>query len=123
MVAVNVVAADDDATARQLFTSLQQSFTNVFRGARGQLPPPVEDIEAYWSPEEKARVSQMLNRSYVGAAHTVREGLGQLIDETQADELIVASAIYDHPARVRSYQILESVMQALPLSRSVLPGG
>ena len=118
MVAVNVVAADDDATARQLFTSLQQSFTNVFRGARGQLPPPVEDIEAYWSPEEKARVSQMLKRSYVGAAHTVREGLGQIVDETQADELIVASAIYDHAARVRSYRILASVLQALPLPHS-----
>ena len=118
MVAVNVVAADDDATARQLFTSLQQSFTNVFRGARGQLPPPVEDIEAYWSPEEKARVSQMLKRSYVGAAHTVREGLGQIIDETQADELIVASAIYDHAARVRSYRMLGSVLQALPLPHS-----
>ena len=49
MVAVNVVAADDDATAARLFTSVQQSFTNIFRGARGQLPPPVDDIEEYWS--------------------------------------------------------------------------
>ena len=90
----------------------------MFRGARGELPPPVEDIEAYWSSEERARVSQMLNRSYVGAAPTVCEGLRQVIAETQADELIVASAIYDHAARVRSYTILGSVMRTLPLPRS-----
>ena len=124
MVAVNVVAADDDATARQLFTSVQQSFTNVFRGARGQLPPPVDDIEAYWSPDERARVSQMLSRSYVGSAETVREGLEGVIAETDADELIVAAAIHDHSARVRSYEILASVRQALRRSRSrPEPGG
>ena len=109
MVAVNVVAADDEALARRLFTSPQQSFTNVFRGARGQLPPPVDDIEAYWSPEEKARVSQMLARSYVGTAEAVREGLDAVIAETAADELIVASAIHDHAARVRSYEILAEI--------------
>ena len=109
MVAVNVVAADDERAARRLFTSAQQSFTNVFRGARGQLPPPIEDIEAYWSLEEKARVSHMLGRSYVGDAATVREGLEGVIVETDADELIVASAIHDHAARVRSYEILADV--------------
>jgi luciferase family oxidoreductase group 1 len=109
MVAVNVVAADEDATARRLFTSPQQSFTNVLRGARGQLPPPIDDIEAYWSPEEKARVSRMLARSYVGTAETVRDGLDGVLAETDADELIVASAIHDHAARVRSYEILAEI--------------
>ena len=118
MVAVNVVAADDDATALHLFTSVQQSFTNVFRGARGQLPPPVDDIEAYWSPEERARVSHMLGRSYVGSADTVRAGLEGVIAETRADELIVASAIHDHAARLRSYEILAGVRQALRLPLS-----
>jgi luciferase family oxidoreductase group 1 len=118
MVAVNVVAADDDATARHLFTSVQQSFTNVFRGARGQLPPPVEDIEEHWSPDEKARVSHMLSRSYVGSADTVRAGLDQVIAETRADELIVAGAIHDHSARIRSYEILADIRQALQLSLS-----
>ena len=106
MVAVNVVAADDGASARRLFTSAQQSFTNVFRGARGQLPPPIDDIEAYWSPDERARVSSMLSRSYVGDAEAVRLGLEAVVAETGADELIVASAIHDHRARVRSYEIL-----------------
>jgi len=120
MVAVNVVAAEDDATAGHLFTSVQQSFTNIFRGARGQLPPPVEDIESYWSAEEKARVTRMLSRSYVGSADTVRDGLERVIEETAANELIVASAIHDHSSRVRSYEILATVRPALrrPLAAS-----
>jgi alkanesulfonate monooxygenase SsuD/methylene tetrahydromethanopterin reductase-like flavin-dependent oxidoreductase (luciferase family) len=113
MVAVNVIAADDDAMAERMFTSAQQAFTNVIRGSRGQLPPPVDDIEAHWSPAEKAHVSNMLSRSYVGSPDTVREGLESVIAETKADELIVAAAIYDHSARVRSYEILATVQQAL----------
>jgi len=113
MVAVNVIAADDDTTAERLFTSAQQAFTNVIRGSRGQLPPPVDNIDAHWSPAEKAHVSNMLSRSYVGSPDTVREGLESVIAETKADELIVAAAIYDHSARVRSYEILATVQQAL----------
>jgi luciferase family oxidoreductase group 1 len=115
MVAVNVVAAEDDGTARRLFTSAQQAFTNVIRGARGQLPPPVDDIDAHWSPDERAKVSNVLARSYVGSPVTVREGLAAVIAETAADELIVASAIHDHEARVRSYEILAEVRRTLPV--------
>jgi len=118
MVAVNVVAAEDDATARRLFTSAQQAFTNVIRGSRGQLPPPVDDIDSTWSAEEKARVSNVLGRSYVGSPATVRDGLEAVLAETAADELIVASAVYDHEARVHSYEILAGLRPAL---RSVLP--
>ena len=113
MVAVNVVAADDDMTAGRLFTSAQQAFTNVIRGSRGQLPPPVDDIDAYWSHDEKAHVSNVLSRSYVGSPDTVRAGLEAVIAETMADELIVAAAIHDHSARVHSYEILADVRQAL----------
>ncbi len=113
MVAVNVVAAEDDGTARRLFTSAQQAFTNVVRGRRGQLPPPVDDIDAHWSPDEKARVSNVLGRSYVGSPETVRDGLESVLAETSADELIVASAIHDPPARVRSYEILADVRRSL----------
>src|SRR5689334_19607361 len=91
MVAVNVVAADDDATARRLFTSAQQAFTNIVRGTRDRLPPPVDDIEAVWSPAEKDHVSKALRRSYVGSADAVREGLESVVAETRADELIVAA--------------------------------
>jgi luciferase family oxidoreductase group 1 len=106
MVAANVIAADDDAEARRLFTSVQQVFTNVLRGRRGQLPPPIDDIEAYWTPAEKAQVSHMLSRSFVGSRDAVQSGLERFVDETGADELIVAAAIHDHAARLRSYEIL-----------------
>jgi luciferase family oxidoreductase group 1 len=106
MVGANVIAADVDAEARRLFTSAQQSFINVLRGRRGQLPPPIDDIERYWTPEEKFRVSRMLRRSFVGSAETVRDGLERFVEETGADELIVAAAIHDHAARLRSYELL-----------------
>ena len=109
MAGVNVVAADTDDEARRLFTSAQQAFTNAVRGTRGQLPPPVVDIERYWSPVEKAQVSAMLACSFVGAPRSVLHGLASFADRTGVDELIVAAAIYDHEARLRSYEILADV--------------
>ena len=113
MVGVNVIAADTDAEARRLFTSVQQQFTNLFRGTRGQLRPPIHDIETYWSPTEKAQASSMLACSFVGSPETVRRGLERFLEETGADELIVAAAIYDHGARLRSYELLAEVRKAL----------
>jgi luciferase family oxidoreductase group 1 len=106
MVGVNVIAADTDAEARRLFTSVQQQFANRFRGARGQLPPPIDDIETYWSPLEKEQVSAMLACSFVGSRETVARELNRFVEETAADEVMVAAAIYDHAARLRSYEIL-----------------
>jgi luciferase family oxidoreductase group 1 len=113
MVGVNVIAADTDEEARRLFTSAQQAFTNMFRGTRGKLQPPIDDIETYWTPAEKAQAMNMLACSFVGSAQTVREGLEGLLEQTGADELIVASAIYDHSARLRSYEILADVREGM----------
>jgi len=109
MVGVNVIAADTDAEAKRLFTSAQQAFTNAFRGTRRQLQPPIDDIEAYWSPIEKAQTSNMLACSFVGSPETVRRGLDRFLAQTRADELMVASAIYDHSARLRSYELLAEI--------------
>jgi luciferase family oxidoreductase group 1 len=117
MVGVNVIAADTDVEARRLFTSAQQSFVNMFRGTRGKLLPPIDDIEAYWSPQEKAQASAMLRCSIVGGPETVRRGLAQFLEQTGADELMVASAIWDHAARKRSYQILAEAHAALSFDR------
>jgi luciferase family oxidoreductase group 1 len=106
MVGANVITADDDETARRLFTSTQQSFTNILRGRRGQLPPPIDDIEDYWVPPEKERASAMLRRSFVGSPETVRAELDGFVAETAADEVIVAAAIHNHAARLRSYELL-----------------
>jgi len=106
MVGVNVVAAETDGQARRLATTQQMSFANIFRGARGLSQPPIDDIETYWSPAEKAQAMRMLARSIVGSPETVRAGLDALVAETQADELIIVSDVYDHSARLRSFELI-----------------
>jgi luciferase family oxidoreductase group 1 len=118
MVAVNVIAADTDAEGRRLFTSLQQQFTNMLRRARGLLPPPIEDIDSYWSPAEKAQASNMLRYAFAGSAEVVCSGLERCIAETAADEVMVAAAIFDHAARLRSYEILADIGGARASTRS-----
>src|SRR5256886_1480888 len=83
---VNVFAAETDKDARRLFTSAQQSFTRMVRGTRGRLPPPIDDIESFWTPPEKEQASAMLNRSFVGSGETVRAGLERFVEETGVDE-------------------------------------
>jgi len=112
MVTVNVIAADTDAEGRRLLSSLQQQFTNMLRRARGLLPPPLENIESYWSPAEKAQASNMLRYAFAGSADTVRSALQLCIAETAADEVMVASAIFDHGARLRSYEVLGEVVRS-----------
>jgi luciferase family oxidoreductase group 1 len=107
MVGVNVFAADTDDEAGYLFTSLQQQFVNLRRGTPGQLPPPVAKIEA--SEFELAGVARSLACSVVGARDTVRAGLESVIAQTQADELIVTAQIFDHAARLRSFEITAQV--------------
>jgi luciferase family oxidoreductase group 1 len=108
MVGVNVVCADSDDQAARLFTSIQQRFLGMQRGRRGPLPRPIEpaELEAMWTPFEKAQVQRMLAASAVGSPDSVRQQLSALVDQTQADELIVAGAVHDHAARLRSYQLL-----------------
>jgi luciferase family oxidoreductase group 1 len=110
MVGCNVIVADTEDEARKLFTTSQQQFTRMVRGSRGQLPPPVDDIESFWSPLEKERVSSMLACSFYGSPSTIKEKLATLIQATGADELMVAAAIWDHRARVRSFELLAQAM-------------
>ena len=106
MVGVNIIAAESDAKARRLATTQQMSFVNLFRGARGLSQPPIDDIESYWSPSEKAQAARMLARSIIGSPETVRSGIEALVAETSADELIVVSDLYDHTARLRSFELI-----------------
>ena len=110
MVGANVIVADTDAEAWRLFTSPQQAFTNMLRGARGKLQPPIDDIEAYWTPREKAQASRMLTCAFVGSPDTVRAGFTKFVADTGADEVIVAAAVYDHAARLHSYELLARAM-------------
>jgi luciferase family oxidoreductase group 1 len=106
MAGVNVIVAETDAEAHHLFSSIQQRFTDMFRRDRGYLKPPIDNIESYWTPTEKAQASRMLSCSFVGSPKTVESALKQFIDKTGIDELMVSSAIYDHAARLRSYELL-----------------
>lgn len=109
MVGVNVVAADTDDEARRLFTTIQQSFTNLVRGPGGKLQPPIDDIEDYWTAAEKRLASRMLKYSIVGSPETVRRELEAFVESTKADELMLVTSLYDHPARIRSYEIVAEV--------------
>jgi luciferase family oxidoreductase group 1 len=112
MVGVNIIAAETDSEARRLATTQQMSFADIFRGARGLSQPPIDDIEPYWTPREKAQVLQMLQRSIVGSPETVRAGIDALIDETAADEIMIVSDVYDHNARLRSFELIAAVHEA-----------
>jgi luciferase family oxidoreductase group 1 len=105
MLGFNVFAADTDEEAALLFSSLQQAFVNLRRGMPGRLPPPVADFEQRLAPAERAMIAQALSSSAVGAPDTVRRGLESFIARTGADELMITSQIFDHSARLRSFEI------------------
>ena len=113
MMGVNVFAADTDEDARRHFTSVQQSFINLRRGAPGPVPPPVDDINDYASPFETAQVDHALAYSAVGSAQTVEDILRSIIDEARPDEVIVTGHFYDHAARLRSFEIAAQVRDRL----------
>ncbi|MBP8231584.1 MAG: LLM class flavin-dependent oxidoreductase [Rhizorhabdus sp.] len=113
LVGINVIAADTDEEARRLATSQQMSFAGIFRGARDLMQPPIDDIEAYWSPHEKAQAAQMLACSVVGSPETVRKGLRSMTERTDADELMIVSDIFDPEKRLRSFEIIAEVSASL----------
>ena len=106
MVGVNVVAADNDAEGARLLTSLQQRFLGMRRGVRGPLPRPVESMDSRWNEAERVGVARMLAATASGGPDKVARELNAIVARTGADELIVAGAIHDHGARLRSYEIL-----------------
>jgi len=109
-VGCNIVVADTEEAAKRLFTSPQQQVTRMVRGARGKLPPPIDDIDAFWSPMEKEHVAARLACGFFGTPETIGAKLAPLIEATGADELMVVAAIWDHDARVRSYELLADAM-------------
>jgi len=113
MAGAQLYAADTDEEARRLVTSSQQQWANRFRGRAGPLPAPVESMDGRWSPEEAAQVSHMLTYAFVGSPETIERGLRAFIETTGADEVILASQIFDHAARLRSYAIAAEVRDRL----------
>ena len=110
---INVFAADSEAEARRLFTSAQQQFTLLRRGEAGPLPPPRDSMDGFWTPAEEYGVEQMLACRAVGTPDMVEARLRAFIEETGVDEVMVASQIYDHNARLRSFEIVAEVGRRL----------
>jgi len=110
IVGLNVVAADTDAEAARLFTTVQQQFLGMIRGTRAPVPPPVDTMAGRWTPAEQAQVLRMTRYSAVGSPRTVREQIGTELDETGADEVIVAAQLFDHAARLRSFELAAQVL-------------
>jgi luciferase family oxidoreductase group 1 len=113
MLGLNVFAADTDAEARRLFSSLEQAFLNSRRGHPGKLPPPVDDLDARLDPYARAMLADALSCSVVGGPETVRRGLQAFVASTTADELMVTAQIFDHNARKRSFEILARVYREM----------
>ena len=105
MIGVGIFAAATDAEAQRLATSAQLQFLNMVRGRPGKLPPPVQSMEGLWSRGEEAAVLERMRCSAIGSPETVRRRLETLLEETVADEIIATAQIYDHAARLRSFEI------------------
>lgn len=113
MIGVNVFAADSETEAQLLPTSLQQAFLNLRRGTPAPLPPPIAGFEAQLTPIERAGLEQALSCSAVGTQDRVQARLAEIIARTQADELMITAQIFDHQARLRSFEIAAAAMRAL----------
>lgn len=113
MAGVNVIAADDPREAKKLFTSLQTSFMRLRRGMPGQLPPPVDSLDSDWSISEQASAAHSLRYAYVGTRDSVRRGLQNFVAQTGVDEVIISGHIYDHAARLKSFEIAADACKAI----------
>jgi len=113
MAAIGVYAAETDEEARRMFTSQQQAFMNLRRGTPGPLPPPVDDIDALWTPAEADMVNHAFREAVVGSPATVRRGLESFIERTGVDELMITGAIYDPAARARSIELVAAIRDSL----------
>ncbi len=120
MIGVNIVAADTDEQARHLFTTQQQHFTRMRRNTRGQLPPPIDNMDTFWSLQEKAAVTDQLSCSVVGSPETLERGLRQLIEKTGASEFMMTGQIFEHQARLHSFEIAAQVMKTLQATPTTL---
>ena len=109
MLGFNVFAADTDGEAQVRATSMQQSFVNLRSGRPGRLPPPLPGYRENAGPAERALLDSVLSCATIGSPDTVREGLKAFIARTGADELMITSNMFDHQARLRSYEIAAQV--------------
>ncbi len=110
---VNVVAADSDQGAERLATSLKRLFMGIVTGKRELLQAPIDDMDLIWDEMEETAVNQMLAVSFIGGPKKIAQQLQSFIGQTSVDEIMVTSHIYDHQARLKSYQLFADLINAL----------
>jgi luciferase family oxidoreductase group 1 len=113
MLGYNVFAADTDAQAHYLASSMQRAFVNLRRGQPGKLQPPADNYLTQLSASDQRLLQQIMSCSAIGAADKVQQQMQKFIDRTQVDELMITSQIYSHQARLHSYQIVSSLQPQL----------
>jgi luciferase family oxidoreductase group 1 len=113
LIGVIVVAAETDAEAKRLATTAQMASANILRDARNLSLPPIDDIDDYWTPQEKPHVLERMTCSAIGSPETVRERLAAIAERTHADEFMVVSDIYDPEARKRSLELTVAATEKL----------
>lgn len=108
---VNVIAADTDEEAERLASSQKQFALGIIRGIRKPMPPPVDSMEELWNEAEKAAIQQMMHYSFIGSKESIAEKMSGFIEETGVDEIMAVSHIYDHKARIKSYELLSQLKE------------
>ena len=111
MACINVVAADSDAEADKLATSVKQMFMGIITGKRKRLQPPVNNMDTIWNPLEKEAVMSMMTYAFIGGPDKLRKELRDFTDKTQVNELMATSHIFNHQARLHSYQLFADVLK------------
>lgn len=111
MACVNMIAADTDEEANKLATSLYQMFIGIVTGQRKLLQPPVDNMSDIWTDYEKELTSQMLAYSFIGSPQTIEHQMHEFINQSQIDEIMVISNIYDHKAKIHSYDLFSLLMK------------
>ncbi|MGZ5504358.1 MAG: LLM class flavin-dependent oxidoreductase [Chthoniobacterales bacterium] len=111
MIGVGLFAADTDREAQRLATSAQLMFLNLVRGRPSELPPPIETMNGQWSPAERGAVEERMRYALIGSAATIRTRFEEILEETAADEIIATAQIFNHTARLRSFEIGAQVFQ------------
>lgn len=110
MAAVNIVAADTDEEANEISTSFKLLATGIINGNRKPMQPPVKSMNGHWSEYEEAAVAQMMAYSFIGSAATIQPRIHDFLEKTRVDELMVVGHIYEQKARLRSFEIISSIL-------------
>ncbi|WOD61386.1 LLM class flavin-dependent oxidoreductase [Niallia taxi] len=110
MVGANIIISETEEKAQYLATSSQQQFLSLIRGRPTQMKPPVENMDEIWSPYERSVVQQQLKSSIIGTQEIVAAKLEAFLKETQADEVIVNTALYSHQERLESFKLLKEIV-------------